>query len=85
MSWKSMEEIIAHAIKYEFEGLFVPGECGCLISDNLPCGIDACEVDCEFGFVNLCDGCGEYDSCDIRNGGDYCISRVRKNRVSDDG
>ena len=49
---KTIDGLKSYMTKHGYTGLFVPGECGCEISDIAPCGEDFSE--CELGYVIDC-------------------------------
>jgi len=55
----TVKEIVELYLKSNgYDGLFNPGECGCLINDLVPCG--QISEDCEAGYKGPC-RCGEHD------------------------
>jgi hypothetical protein len=60
--------IIKYLIDNKYDGLYIPGGCGCKLDDLMPC----CEnfADCKPGYITYCKDCNN-DNCDMRD--DYCI------------
>ncbi len=58
---QTIEQVIAAYLKERgYDGLFAPGECGCLLDNLCPCGEWSSIQDCIPGYKTLCT-CGEHD------------------------
>jgi len=56
-----IQEIVETYIRENgFDGLYIPGECGCAVDDLFPCGGDGNVLECEAGYRSE-DESSEYD------------------------
>jgi len=68
--------------EHQFDGLYVPGECGCLKEDLAPCG--SCDPD-DAGWINDCKpGYKLQDPRPGKTADDWAICSQREPMVADD-
>lgn len=64
-----------------FGGLYVPGECGCLVEDLAPCG--SCESD-DAGWINGCEPGYRHDDPRPGHEGNWAIGGLKEPMAADD-
>lgn len=64
-----------------FDGLYIPGECGCLKSDLAPCG--DCEAD-DAGWINGCEPGYRHDDSRPGHSADWAISSSKLPMTAED-
>ena len=64
-----------------FDGLYVPGECGCLKEDLAPCG--SCEAD-DAGWINGCEPGYRHEDPRPGRKGDWTISSSKLPMTAED-